>query len=119
MKADLALAISGIEKRGDSTGEGGGVIGDGKFPGVGKKDGNDFAGSKSGGDQAAGKGFDAAGIFREGEASVAGSTIARSIDKSSLAGVALAALEDDVVDEAAGGIGAEMGTGHGRDCNRE
>ena len=119
LEEDLALAIRGIEKRWDSAGEGGGVVGDGKFPGVGKKDGDDFAGSKSGADQAASEGVDAAGIFRKGETAVGGTVIARSIDQGDLAGGAPAALEDDVVDEAAGGIGAEMGTGHGRDCNRE
>jgi hypothetical protein len=49
------------------------VIGDGKFPGGREKDGDDFSGSQTGGDEAVGQGFDEAAIFGEGETTIAGS----------------------------------------------
>jgi hypothetical protein len=79
--ADLALAIGGIEQRRNASGERGGVIGDGKFPGVGKKDGDHFSGSESGGDQAAGKDSTRPHI-RESETAIAG-----GVDQRCLAGV--------------------------------
>jgi hypothetical protein len=83
------------------------VIGDGEFPGVGEEDRNDFSGSESGGDQAAGKGFDEAAIFGESETAIAG-----GVNQRCLAGVLAATLEDNIVDEAPGGIGIQMGAKH-------
>ena len=103
--ADLALAVGGIEKSRDGAGEGGGVIGDCKFPGVGQEDGDDLPGSKPGGDQAAGERLDQFGIFRIREATIAG-----SIDKRSFAGIAAATLQNKVVNEKAGRIGVELCT---------
>jgi hypothetical protein len=83
------------------------VITDGELPGVGEKDRNHFSGSESGGDEAAGKGFDQAAIFRESETAIAG-----SVNQCCLPVVMLAALQDNVVNEAAGRISIELGAKH-------
>jgi hypothetical protein len=105
--ADLALAIGRIEKCGDASGERSGVIGDGEFPGVGEEDRNDFSGTESGGDEAMGEGFDKAAIFGESETAIAG-----SVNQRCLAAVLAATFEDNIVDEAPGGIGIQLGTKH-------
>ena len=105
--AYLALSIRRIEQCGDTSGERGSVIGDGEFPGVGKEDSNDFSGSESSGDEAMGKAFNEAAIFGEGETMIAG-----SVNQRCLAAVLAATLEDDMVDEAPGGIGVELGAKH-------
>jgi hypothetical protein len=87
------------------------VIGDGEFPGVGEEDSSDFSGSESGGDEAAGEGFDEAAIFGKSETAIAG-----SVSQGCLAIVPAAALEDNIVDEAAGGIGVELGAKHRGNC---
>jgi hypothetical protein len=43
------------------------MVGDAKFPGVGEEETNDFSGSESGGDEAAGEGLDEVAIFGESE----------------------------------------------------
>ena len=83
------------------------MIGDGEFPGVREEDRNDFSGRESGGDQAAGKGFDEAAIFGESETAIAG-----SINQRCLAAVLAATLEDNIVDEAPVGICVELGAKH-------
>jgi hypothetical protein len=83
------------------------VIGDGEFPGVREEDRKDFSGGESGGDEATGKGFDKAAIFRESETAIAG-----SVNQRRLAGVLAATLEDNIVDEAPGGIGVQLGAKH-------
>ena len=105
--ADLALAVGGIEQCGNAAGERGGVISDGELPGVGEEDRDDFSGSESGGNQATGEGFDEAAIFGESEAAIAG-----GVDQRSFAGVLAATLENDIVNEAASGIGVELGAKH-------
>ena len=105
--ADFALAVGGIEESGDASGECSRVIGDGEFPGVREEDGNDFSGSESGGDEATGEGFDEAAIFGEREAAIGG-----SVNQRCLATVLAATLEDNIVDEAPGGIGVQLGAKH-------
>ena len=109
LKADFALAVSGVQQRRDCSGESGGVIGDGELPGVGEEDGDDFAGVEAGGDEAVGQRLDELSIFCIGEAAAAG-----SIDKGGFGGVAAAGIEDDIVEESAGGIGEELGASIGR-----
>ena len=91
----------------DASGERGRVIGDGEFPGVGEEDSNDFSGIESGGDEAAGKGFDKAAIFGESKTAIAG-----SINQRCLVALLAATLEDNFVDEAPGGIGIQLGAKH-------
>ncbi len=105
--ADFALAVGGIEESGDASGECSRVIGNGEFPGVREEDGNDFSGSESGGDEATGEGFDEAAIFGEREAAIGG-----SVNQRCLATVLAATLEDNIVDEAPGGIGVQLGAKH-------
>ena len=100
LEADFALAIGGIQKRRNASGESGGVVGDGEFPGIREKDGDDFSGFESGGDESAGEGFDEFSVFGIGEATVAG-----GIDERGLVGNAAAGLQHDVVNETTGGIG--------------
>ena len=83
------------------------MIGDGEFPGVREEDRNDFAGSESSGDEAAGEGFDEAAIFGESETPIGG-----SVNQRCLAAVLAATLEDNIVDEAPGGIRVQLGTKH-------
>ena len=83
------------------------MIGDSKFPRVWKKDGDDFAGSKPGGNQASGKGFHEFCIFPIGEPAVAG-----GIDQGDLTWVSSTTLKDNVMNEKSGGISIKLSTGH-------
>jgi len=83
------------------------VIGDGELPGVREKDGHYFSGSKSGGDEAAGKGFDQTAIFRISDTAIAG-----SVQQCGFAVVPAAALEYNLVNESAGGIGVKLSANH-------
>ena len=83
------------------------MIGDRELPGVGEEDGDYFARLEAGGDKTARQRFDQSGVFGVGEAASAG-----GIDERSFGGVALAALENDIVDEAAGRVGKELGAQH-------
>ena len=105
--ADLAFAVRRVEKGRNSSGERGSVIGDGEFPGIGEEDANDFARDESKGDQAASHGFDEGTVFGKGETAIAG-----GVEKRGLRGMFLAALEYDIVHEASGGIGVELGSKH-------
>ena len=93
MIADLALAVRGIEQRGDASSERGGVIGDGEFPRVRQKDSNHFSRSETSGDEAASERFDEAAIFGESETSIAG-----SVNQCRLAAVLAAGIENNIVD---------------------
>src|SRR5690242_18599566 len=66
--AELAFAIAGIDGSWDSSGEGGGVVGGGKFPAIGEKDADDFTGPDSGCDETTGNALDAFAIFGVGKA---------------------------------------------------
>jgi len=105
--ADLAFAIRGIEQRGDASGERGCMVGDGEFPRVGEEDRDHLSGNQPSRDKAAGQGFDEAAIFAESEPATTG-----HVNQRCLVGVALAALEDNIVDEAARGIGVKLGAKH-------
>ena len=76
------------------------MVGDGELPGIGEKYSDDVSGAESGGNEAVGKGFDEGCVFAVGN-----STIAGRVDKRGLDRVKLTILEDDVVQEQAGGIG--------------
>src|SRR5208282_5844990 len=84
LKADLALAVSGIKKGGYAAGQRGRVIRNREFPGIRQKDSNHFSRSKPGRDKAMGQGFDQAAIFGESEAAVT-----RGVNQGYLAGVFL------------------------------
>jgi hypothetical protein len=89
------------------------MVGSAELPGVGEKDGDDFAGFEADGDESAGQRFNHLAVFSVGEATIAG-----SVDDGGLTGNVAAAFEDEVVDKAAARVGVELGAEHARgDCS--
>jgi hypothetical protein len=76
------------------------VVCDGELPRVGEKDGDDFSGLETGGDETMGKGFDEGCIFAIGDTAVRG-----GVDEGSLGGMALATVENDIVEKKAVWVG--------------
>jgi len=83
------------------------VIGDRELPGVGEKDRDDFAGLEPRGDESASEGLNVVAVFGVRETAVAG-----RVNESSFAGNAAAGFQNDVVNEAAGRIGVQLGAKH-------
>src|SRR5215469_8000967 len=100
--ADLALAVHGIEERGDGPRERGGVVGDAEFPGIGRVNGDDFARLQAGGDESA-----SGGRYQLSVVGVGDAAIGRRVHDGGLAGMTPARVEDKVVEETVVGIGVE------------
>jgi hypothetical protein len=83
------------------------VEGDAEFPGIGEKDGDDFARLHACRDQSASEGFDGVSVFGVGEASVAG-----SVDERDLIRLAPAGREHEIVQENVPQVRVEFGAQH-------
>jgi hypothetical protein len=75
------------------------VIGGSKFPGVGKKDSDDFTRLKASRDQATRQAFDRFAVLGISEPTAAG-----SIDKRGFLGKATTGIKDDIVEKSVRGV---------------
>src|SRR5579863_5864929 len=99
----FSIAIGWVEQSGHGSGERDGVVGSTEFPGILQEDGNDLAGLEAGSYESAGQTFYNFAVFGVGDSAVVG-----RIDDCCTAGMAATAFENQVVNEAVGGVGVEL-----------
>ena len=104
--ADFTLAISRIQRGRYRAGQGGGVKGDAELPAVRQVDADYFSGTNAAGHQVARDALHQFGVCAVGETPRRG---AGRVDHGDLARVLAAGVENDLVDELAGGIGKQLG----------